>query len=172
MKKLMLGAIVLLMTATSFAQGKVGTVDVDFVISKMPELTGANEAVKAYNLDLEGQLKAKLADYDTKIKAYKEGVKTFTEEEAKLRQEEILTAENDISKFRQNGAQLLQLKQNEVTQPLYKKIGEVVAQVAKEQGYTQVLTIGNNNNLAYADPTYDITLAVIKKMGITLKEGE
>lgn len=170
MKRIILGALVLLFTVTAVAQTKVGTVDADFILSKMPELTGANEEVKAYNLDLESQLKTKLEDYDTKIKAYNVAVTSMTDDVKKTKQQEVVSLENDISKFRQNGAQLLQLKQSEVVQPLYKKIGEMVAAVSKEKGYTHIMTIGNNNNLAYADPTHDITMIVLEKMGITVEQ--
>ncbi|WP_298327722.1 OmpH family outer membrane protein [uncultured Dokdonia sp.] len=170
MKKIVLGMFVVLFTATAFAQSKVGTVDADFILTKMPELTGANEKVKAYNLDLETQMKAKIQDYEAKVKLYQSGQATFTDADKKTKQGEIIALEEDISKFRQNGAQLLQLKQSEVVQPLYKKIGEMVTVVAKEQGYSHILTIGNNNNFAYADPAADITMAVLAKLGITVEE--
>lgn len=169
MKKMVLGALVLLFTASTFAQTKVGTVDADFILSKMPELATANEEVKKYNLDLESQLKTKLEDYDVKIKSYNAAVATMSDEVKKTKQQEVITLEDEISKFRQNGAQLLQLKQSEVVQPLYKKIGEVVAAISKEKGYTHILTIGNNNNLAYADPAHDITMAVLSSMGIKVE---
>lgn len=169
MKKILLGILVVLFTATAFAQTKTGTVDADFIITKMPELAQANEEIKKYNLDLESQLKEKLSDYETKIKTYQTGQAALSEADKKTKQQEILTIEDEISKFRQNGQQLLQLKQSEVVQPLYKKIGEIVTQVAKEQGYTHIMTIGGNNNFAYADPTYDITVLVLQKMGITVE---
>lgn len=170
MKKMVLGAMILLFTATTFAQTKVGTVDADFILSKMPELAAANEEVKKYNLDLESQLKAKLESYDAKITAYNAAVGTMTDDVKKTKQQEVISLEDEISKFRQNGAQLLQLKQNEVVQPLYKKIGEFVTAISQEKGYTHILTIGNNNNLAFADPEHDITMDVITKMGIKLDE--
>lgn len=170
MKRIVFGMLVLLFTATTFAQSKIGTVDADFILTKMPELATANEEVRVYNLDLESQLKVKLEDYQAKIKLYQEGQASLSDEDRKTKQSEILTLEEDISKFRQNGSQLLQLKQSEVVQPLYKKIGEVVTVVAKEQGYTHVMTIGSNNNFAYADEGSDITMDVLKKMGITVQE--
>ncbi|WP_405202277.1 OmpH family outer membrane protein [Dokdonia sp. LLG6352-1] len=170
MKKIVLAMLVVLFTATAFAQSKVGTVDADFILTKMPELTAANEEVKKYNLDLESQMKVKIEDYEAKVKLYQAGQAGFTDEERKTKQGEIIALEDDISKFRQNGAQLLQLKQSEVVQPLYKKIGEIVTVVAKEQGFSHILTIGNNNNFAYADPASDITMAVLAKMGIKIEE--
>jgi outer membrane protein len=169
MKKIMLSLVVLFMAATSFAQTKVGTIDPDFILAKMPELTTVQNALKEYNLDLEKQLKAKLDAYDANLNAANEKIATMSEADKAAKQEELAGLENDIAKFRQNGTQLVQLKQNELVQPLYKKIGDALNEIAKAQGYTQVLTVGNNNSIAYLDPAYDLTNAVLTKLGIAIE---
>ena len=63
----------------------------------------------------------------------------------------------------------MQIRNNELTQPLYLKIDEAMKTIIAEQGYTQILNT-SANGLAYADEKYDITDAVIKKLGITVKE--
>jgi len=163
-------AFVALFTATTYAQTtKVGTVDADFTLSKMPELAGAQDALKVYNQDLEKQLKEKLDNYDKVYKAAEASFETMTQAEKTAKQQELSGLESDIAKFRNNGSQLVQLKQEELLRPLYKKIGDNVAIIAKELGYTQILNIGNNNNLAYVDPAHDITVKVLAKMGITVE---
>lgn len=170
MKKMILIAFVALFTATTFAQTtKVGTIDADYTLSKMPELAGAQEALKVYNQDLEKQLKEKLDNYDAVYKTAEAAFPTMNDAEKTAKQQELAGLESDISKFRNNGTQLVQLKQDELLRPLYKKIGDNVSIVAKELGYTQILNIGNNNNLAYIDPTHDITVRVLAKMGITVE---
>jgi len=169
MKNIILSTFLVLCTAVSFAQSKIGTVDADFILSKMPALTQANEELKNYNLDLEKQLKAKIDTYENTLAAAQTAFETMSDAEKQKKQEELSGMETDIKQFQANGTQLVQLKQSEVVQPLYKKIGEEVAKYAKAQGYTQILTVGNNNNLAYIDPTYDITIAVLSQMGITIE---
>lgn len=162
----MMSVVVLFVAATSFAQSKVGTIDPDYILAKMPELTSVQTALKEYNLDLEKQLKAKLDTYDATLKAANEKIATMSDADKVAKQEELANMENDIAKFRQNGTQLVQLKQNELVQPLYKKIGDALSEIAKAEGYTQVLTVGNNTNLAYIDPKFDLTTAVMQKLGI------
>lgn len=169
MKKIILSTFLVLCTMVTFAQTKVGTVDADFILSKMPELTQANEELKNYNLDLEKQLKAKIDTYENTLAAAQTAFEAMTDVEKQKKQEELSGMETDIKQFQANGTQLVQLKQSEVVQPLYKKIGEEVAKYAKAQGYTQILTVGNNNNLAYIDPAHDITIAVLSQMGITIE---
>ncbi len=169
MKKIILSTFLVLCTMVTFAQTKVGTVDADFILSKMPELTQANEELKNYNLDLEKQLKAKIDTYENTLAAAQTAFEAMTDVDKQKKQEELSGMETDIKQFQANGTQLVQLKQSEVVQPLYKKIGEEVAKYAKAQGYTQILTVGNNNNLAYIDPAHDITIAVLSQMGITIE---
>ena len=64
---------------------------------------------------------------------------------------------------------LMQLKQNELMRPLYKKLSDAIKVVVKEQGYTHILTI-SGNEFAYVDEKYDITKLVMAKLGV--KEPE
>ena len=79
--------------------------------------------------------------------------------------QEINTLEQEIGNFRKNGPKLLQLQRDENMRPLYKKLSEVIAEVAKANGYTQILTT-NRNEFAYLDERFDITKLVLEKLGI------
>lgn len=171
MKKLIVSILVFTVSFQLSAQSKTGTIDTDFVISKMPELTKVQEDLKAYNDKLEADLKVKVDEYQAKVKEYQEKVASFTEPMKKTKQEEIINLENDITKYRQNGSQLVQLEQNKLLQPLYDKIGKALEEVAKGEKYTQVFTI-TTSGLAYIDPNYDLTKKVIAKLGIKLEEGK
>ncbi len=171
MKKLIVSILVFAASFQLSAQSKTGTIDTDFVLSKMPELTKVQEDLKAYNGKLEADLKVKVDEYQAKVKDYQEKVASFTEPMKKTKQEEIINLENDIAKFRQNGSQLVQLEQNKLLQPLYDKIGNALKEIAKAEKYTQVFTI-SNSGLAYIDPQYDLTKKVMAKLGIKSEEGE
>jgi outer membrane protein len=171
MKKTILIALVSLFSVTSFAQTtKVGTIDTDYALSKMPELTPAQDSLKAYQEKLGKQLAEKTANYDKIFQTAQTTFATMTDAEKKAKQEELAGLESDLTSFRRNGSQLIEFKQSDLLRPLYQKISENVATVAKQLGYTQILNIGNNDNLAYIDPTYDITTLVLVNMGITVKE--
>ena len=147
------------------AQSKVGTVNVNEILSKMPELATVETAVATYNSKLENTLKEKVTVYKTKLEAYKKNVATYSDVMKKTMGDELYNLENDIKKFQQNGAQLTQLKQDELLRPLYKKISDMIAVVAKEQKYTQILTV-DGNEFAYTDEKFDITKTVKNKFGI------
>ena len=150
------------------AQTKVGTVDVNFILGNMPELSNVQKTVDLYGNQLDADLAKKTKKYDTLINAYKAGIESFTPEQLQEKQNEIVALENDINVFRQNGAKLMALKRDDALRPLYQKIGQAVEKIAKAGGYTQILQ--TSANMAYLDKQYDITLAVIKELGIVLKE--
>jgi len=82
-------------------------------------------------------------------------------------QDSIMKQETDLNKYRQNATQLIQLKRDEALQPLYQKIGAALEKVAKAQGYTQVME--RTATLVYIDNAFDITIAVLKEMGIQVQ---
>jgi len=160
----------LFLCVTGFAQSKVGTIDVDYIISQMPELSSVQKQIEDYGNGLDSNLLKKLAEYQSAIDKYKTDEFSLTINQKKGRQDSIIAMENDIQKFQQNGNQLIVLKQEEYLKPLYEKIGIALEKIAKAEGYTQVLM--RNNDVVYIDNRFDLTLAVLKELGIEIKEEE
>jgi outer membrane protein len=151
-----------------FAQTKVGTVDVDFILSKMPELPAVQKQVEDYGKQLDADFNKKYEAYNALVKNYTEGEAGFTIAQKKTKQDEIIAAEDDLNKMQQNGSKLLSIRRDELVRPLYQKIGVSLEKIAKADGYTQVLQL--DNSVVYADNTYDITLTILKDLGITIEE--
>ncbi len=165
----------LLLTAVGFAQTegvtKVGTIDIDYVLSQMPEIADVAKQVEEYGKGLDVTLKEKLDEYEALVKDYTDNEVTLTVAQRKARQDTILARENDIQRFQQNGQRLIAVQREQFLQPLYKKIGDALEKLAQEQGFTQVLQ--RDATLVYIDNRFDLTLPVLKAMGIEPKqEGE
>ena len=167
-KNTLIAVIVMFVGSLGLAQTKVGPVDINLVLSKMTEMKQVQDNVQAYTKELDSSLQVKLNEYKTLVEDYQKNVAGFDDATKKTKEQSIVTLENDIQKFRQNGATLLQLRQEELMRPLYEKIGKMVEQVAKEMNYTQILTF-DGNHLAYYDINHDISKAVLAKMGIKLE---
>lgn len=169
MKKVILILCVVFVALTSYGQSsKVGTIDSDYVLSKMPEMALAQDSIKAYREKLESQLAEKTANYEKVFKAAQVQFDSLSDEGKQAKQQELATLENDVNSFRRNGAQLIEIQQGQIMRPLYQKIGEYVDKVAKQLGYTQILNISNNNTIAYIDPDFDISQKVLLMMGISV----
>ena len=168
MKKITLLLIIALFSFQINAQSKVGTIDVDYILSNMPELEKVTTDIQAYGTSLDSEIQVQLTNYQGLVDTYKNSQAGYTDPMKKLKQDEIIKKEEEIQALQQNSTKLLQIKQNELMRPLYKSIGENLEVIAKEEGFSQVLTI--NNTIAYLDPNFDVTITVMKKMGLAIPE--
>jgi outer membrane protein len=150
------------------AQTKVGTIDVDYILSQMPEITTVQKNVESYGKTLDADLSKKMQAYQALVNEYTQNEINMTINQKKTLQDSIINSETDINKFRQNANQLISIKRDEELTPLYEKIGKSLEKIAKAQSYTQVME--RNSSLVYIDNSFDLTIAVLKDMGIEVKE--
>lgn len=160
--------IAFVLTSIISAQTKVGTINTEYIVSKMPEFKQVQKEVQEYGQTLDAGLKEKFDEYQEKVTAYSEKEATFTEALKDLKQKDIMKLEEDIQKLRTNSGKLLQVRQDELLRPLYNKIGTEVEKIVKEDGFTHVFN--ENNALIYIDPNFDITVKVMKNLGIPIEE--
>lgn len=168
MKKYLLLIVVLLNGFFAQAQTKVGTIDAEYILGQLPEINTVEEGLKTYNTDLQGELQNTIKKYEELVADYQATTESMTEEDRNKKENEIIGLENDIKNFRQKASVLLQMRRNELTQPLYEKIDGAMKEVINEKKYTQIIN-SSANALAYADPAHDITDAVLAKLGITVE---
>ena len=122
--------------------------------------------METYGAQLDIDLNKKVDEYKKLVEDYKQGEATFTEVQKSEKQTSILNMEQDIQKFQQNGAKLMDIKQTEALKPLYQKIGVALDKVAKAQNYTQVMQ--TTQDLVYLDPEYDLTVPILLELGIAI----
>lgn len=168
MKNFLVLVAIGLISLSSFAQSKVGTVNSDLLVASLPEVSQLQKDMKDYGASLDKEYNLMLTQYQDKIKIYEEKQETALEASRIRMEDEIVKLEQDLRKFQQNSQNLIQLKQNELMRPLFQKVGVALESVAKEQGYTQVLTM---NSVAYYDENQDLTKAVAEKLGVTLQSN-
>lgn len=161
---------ILLISLSGFSQSKVGAVDIEYILSQMPELNTVQHQMEAYGKKLDSSLNKRIAEYKKAVEDYKTREAGFTEAQKKEKQTNIINLETDIQKFQENGSKLINIKNNEYLQPLYQKIGVALEKVAKTQGYTQVMQ--TSNDMVYLDPSYDLTVPIIEELGIEIKKEE
>lgn len=163
-KKFMLLAAVVLPMFVSAQTLKVGLVDTQEIIGKMPETTEVqnklNESQKKYQAELE------LISKEFQ-KLYEE-IQNMKEDELPAIKERKLTQLQETQRkgeaFEQQVMQDLQKQQQELMAPVIQKVRGAIESVAKEGGYTYVQE--KDMLLYFAAPVEDITDAVKRKLGI------
>jgi len=159
----------LLISTFSFSQSKVGTIDNDYIINLMPESKVVIKRAQDYGAKLDSSFSIKMKEFQDKVAKFRSEEKEMGELMKKTTMKELSAMEQDIKKYQDNGSKLMQLKQNELMRPLYKKLNDAISEVVKEHGYTQILTT-SGNQFAYIDEKYDITELVMAKLGIKAPE--
>jgi outer membrane protein len=155
------------LTANAQEIQKIGYADWEYIFSQMPEFKQIDSELKTHGTQLENQLKAKYQDYEAKVKAY-QGMPATTPDAIRADKERELTGlQESIQKFQQDAQTSLQNKQTALMDPVFKKVGKAIEEVAKENGYAFILNpqiVGGGDVILYHDEKYDL---VLKKLGVT-----
>lgn len=155
-------AVVLLLSGSSFAQDKLGHVNYQGIIDKMPETEAAMLELQNYEQELMSVLEDKQIEYQTKINR----LQTDTTLSLTVQQDlydELLALEQRIMQFEQNAQMELAQKESDLIAPIIDKINGAINSVAEEGGYIYIF---DAQVLHYANGT-DVTPLVEAKLGIS-----
>jgi outer membrane protein len=75
-----------------------------------------------------------------------------------------------MQKFQQDAQSSYQKKQTDLMDPIYKKIGKAIEEVAKENAFTFIINpqLANGGDiLLFSDEKFNISDLVLKKLGVT-----
>jgi len=158
------GLILLATGAFTFASAqKIAHIELDSLVSMMPETKTAKDVAQAYWKDLEKTVISMDNEFQTKYNDYLSGQATMSELVRKTKEEELQSLQRRIEDFKQQAQTDYQKKSAELTAPIMEKAKKGIEAVSKEGGYKYVLDTSTGNVL-YADPAEDILLAVKKKL--------
>jgi outer membrane protein len=167
--KVLIAAAGLLIAGNAVAQTKIAYIRIDDIVSVMPEL-----APEKVNMDTVGQkfvqdsimptLNYKQSQYNDKLAELKDTVKNSLQVRNVILKElqDLQTELNGADQYLQ---QVYQAKQAEFLRPYYAKAKKAIEQVAKEKGYTHVVS---SDVFLIAPEADDISLLVLDKLGIKL----
>ena len=169
MKKMLRTALLaVVITGTSFVSNaqKIAHINLDSLVSLMPESKEAQKAQQDYLKQLEGTVTAMQTELQTKYQDYLDNQTKLTDLIKKNKEKELQDLDQRIKDFQTNAQQDLQKKNEELGKPVLDKARKAIDQVAKENGYKYVLDTSTGIVL-YSEPTDDIFPLVKKKLNIT-----
>ena len=151
------------------AQNKYGHVNLGNLIAAMPETKDANTELETYQAQLVEKGEKMAAGLTKKVKDYEIAIAggglSPVEQEKRLavlrnEQQEILAFERELG-------QLVNVKRQELLQPIFDKAQGMINEVAKERGYSMVFdTSGAVNGILFSVESDDIISFVKAKMGL------
>ncbi|MCQ2190572.1 MAG: OmpH family outer membrane protein [Paludibacteraceae bacterium] len=167
MKHLLTTLSLLLTFALASAQNthvKLAHYDEAEVIKMMKETETAERTLKSLSDQYEAEMVKMEGEYTRKAAEYQKEQASWDETIKRVRMEEIHTIKLKMQNYYDMASKTLADKRNELYAPVYKKIEQAVAEVAKEQGFLYVWDV---KDLKYHSPqAVDITGMIKRKLGI------
>lgn len=159
---------------TSYAQTapvKVGYADTDYIFNQMPEFKTIDAELKSTQTQLKNQIDTKYQEFQKKVQDYQANLNTMLEAVRQNTERELQQMQQNLEKLQTDAQTTIETKRAQLMDPVYKKIGKGIEDVAKENGFTFILSqqIGGLDIILYADEKMDVSDLVLKKLGVTPK---
>jgi outer membrane protein len=134
-------ALVLFVAATNFAnaQSKVAHIDVQKLLSDMPEMKAAESELKKLSETYQADIQGAMTELRNKLLQYQNEAANKSKEENDKRAAELQGQEKTVGEAQQNAQQEIQKKQAELFAPILERAKSAIEKVAAAQGFDYVL---------------------------------
>lgn len=151
------------------AQLKIGYIDSDTVMDKLPDVQDARMKLDALIKEWQDELKALEDAWKAKYDDYEKRKLIMTDQTRGETEAELIKLENDIAQFRDKkfgtNGELFQ-KQDEFMKPVQNKIFNAIQLVAEEDNLDFVFDRSGDIMILFAKEEYDISQKVLDKLSI------
>jgi len=149
------------------AQLKIGYVDSDTIMDKLPDVQDARQKLDAMIRDWQTELRNLETEFTKKKDDFDKRNLIMTDQTRTEAEKELADLERNISDFRDKKfgpkGELFQ-KQDELMKPLQNKIFNVIQEVAAEEDLDFVFDRSGDIIFLYAKPDYDLTAKVLEQL--------
>jgi outer membrane protein len=178
MKTIKTLAILALLSCFSFVDAqqqksqKIGYVDSNQILEKMPEYVQAKQSIDQQAQQWEQELDRLKDDVEQLFREYQARELLYTQDERRSKQERIRNKERELDQMRTRyfGTEgELFKKQEQVMRPLQEKVLNAIDAVAKRESYDFIFDKGGDYIFLFARENYDISKLVLEELGINTK---
>lgn len=166
MKKIVKSIAIVALTVGSVvvAQAqKIAHLQLDSLISMMPETKVAQELAQTYLKDLEKQVATMDGELQTKYQSYMGEQATMSDLVKQTKEKEIQDLSKRIEDFKQSAQQDYQARYAQMSKPIFDKAKKGIEAVAKENSYKYILDTSAGSVL-YSEASDDVLMLVKKKL--------
>ncbi len=155
---------------------KIGTANVEFIISNLPEAKKMEADLMAYEKQLREQLESKGAEFERKRDEYQRGVQSGVMPPSVLadKEKELMSMQQSIQEFERTAQEDLESKQMSMLDPILTKVQTAIDKVAAANDFTYIISthvdFGGSAIVLYSKykETNDISALVLKELGVVL----
>ena len=165
MKSILALTFVICFANVTLAQ-KIAHINLDSLITLMPESAKAQVSVQEYAKQLEQEVTMMQTELQSKYTEYQSKQKEWPELVRASKEKELNDLNTRIQAFQEQAQVDYQKKSAELSKPIYDKAKKAIDQVAKENGFRYVLDTSTGIVL-FSEMSDDIFSLAMKKLGIT-----
>lgn len=158
---------VILCAGFSYSQLKIGYVDSDTIMDKLPDAQDARQKLDNIIKDWQAELSKLEGEWKTKYDDYDKRKLIMTDQTRAEAEQELVKLEQEIAAYREKkfgtNGELFQ-KQDELMKPVQNKVFLAIEAVAKELELDFVFDRSGDIMLLYAKEEHDITFEVMDKL--------
>lgn len=165
---LLLFAVCLSM-ATLQAQ-RIAYVDVDQILNAVPEYKVAQDELDQTAAKWKQEIQTKYNEIDQMYRRYQAEQVLLSETQAAQREEDIVNKEKAVQQLQRRRfgpeGELFE-KRKDLVQPIQERVYTAIENYAKDRGFDFVLDKSGGASMIYANPEFDRTKDILKKLGIS-----
>lgn len=156
MKRLLILSVAVLISVAGFSQKmKFGHVNTTSVFESMPERETAKNEIEKFARQLEEQLQMLNVELEEKYNNYLENAESLAPSVRQNKEKELADLQQRIQNFQASAQSDLQLKEQELIEPIYDKIQKAINEVGAAEG---LLYIFDESTLLYhSNESVDVT---------------
>lgn len=167
MKKIItLVALLTLFITTTQAQ-KYAFVDIQYILSELPEYNEAQKEINKLAEAWQKEIQDLYLEIDKKVQALQQEQILLPIETRKQREAEIAKLQQQAKELQQQRfgpTGDLFKKRQELLEPIQTKVYKAMKDMANEKGYDFILDKGSNGNVLFANPKFDKSDEILKKL--------
>jgi outer membrane protein len=167
------GVSSIVLVPAASARQKIGHVDTERILSRIPEYQTVQQQIDRIAGDWERELSDKQSEVDEQFRAYQARELLYTSEERQRRRAEIVSAEEDVERLRMkyfgpDGDLFVQ--QEQLMRPIQDRILTAIEEVATSEGYDYVFDKSGDFLFLYTRSQFDLSDQVLEELGIEVDQ--
>ncbi len=169
MKKLIFVFVLAMITSFTVEAQRVAYIDMQSIMEKIPDYKRAQDQLESISNQWRQEIAREYDQIKSMYSKYQAEQVLLSESARQKREDEIVAKEKAVrdkqrAKFGPEGA--LFKKRQELIKPVQDKVYNAIEEYAGDRGYDFIFDKNSSEGMIFANPRYDKTADVMKKLGI------
>ena len=168
MKKIVIIALLLVLSGVEGYAQRFAYVDSDYILNYIPEYNSAQKQLDALSEQWQKEVDIKFAAIEDMFKAYQVDQVLLNGEMRKKREDEIIQKEQEAKEFQRLKfgfeGELFQVR-SKLIKPIQDRVSKAVQSIAEAQQLDMIFDKNSEITLLYANPRLDKSNDVLTKLG-------